>query len=133
MTELNKQEFHVANDNMIIKACFIKSSDIDRIVKQSTKAKGITVYSCQAIHFNMDLELVDVESFTIISPKWSILHNIKIFSTRQIPVHRDSKAPNGVKPGHAGVDGLPGLSGKNGGNFYGYGIRFTNLGELLKF
>ena len=136
LTQLCKQETFIANEVMTIKACFLKTSDIDKEIKiaylMSSKVKKIIIHSCQVIHFDRDLELVDIESFTIISPKWNVPHYVKIFS--HLPVHSYlNKAPNGVKPGAHGNNGSPGLPGKNGGHFYGFGNKFSNLGELLTF
>ena len=131
LTELSKQETLISDGVMTIKACFIKTSDIAKEIQKSVKVKKITIHSCQAVHFDIGLDLVDAEVLTIISPKWNVPNNVNLFS--HVPVHSYPKAANAVVNGGDGANGFPGLPGKNGGHFYGFGNRFTNLGELLNY
>jgi outer membrane lipopolysaccharide assembly protein LptE/RlpB len=133
LTNMYKLEIDIENSVMEIKGCFIKSSEIIKAIKISCKVSSIVVYSCQAVHFDMSLDLQNLKNLTIISPKWNVEKQVNIdlsgSSGSSIPIH--AKANPGSIPGASGANGLPGGAGKNGGRFYGFVNTFSNLGRIL--
>jgi len=133
LTNMYKLEIDIKNSVMEIKGCFIKSSEIIKAIKISYKVSSIVVYSCQAVHFDMSLDLQNLKNLTIISPKWNVEKQVNIdlsgSSGSSIPIY--AKANPGSIPGASGANGLPGRAGKNGGRFYGFVNTFSNLGRIL--
>ncbi len=131
LTNMYKLEIDIKNSVMEIKGCFIKSSEIIKAIKISRKVLSIVVYSCQAVHFDMSLDLQNLENLTIISPKWNVEKqvNVDLSGSSIPPIH--TKANPGSIPGASGTNGLPGRAGKNGGRFYGFVNTFSNLGRIL--
>ena len=87
LRDMEKQEAVIANDAMIFKACFIKSSEIKREIEKSAKVKYITVQALQAVYFDSGLSLQNSElTLMIISPKWDVEKNVNIdLSVTRLP------------------------------------------------
>ena len=130
LTNMQKLETGIENSVMKINGCFIKSSEIIKEIKKSAKVSAIVVYSCQAVHFDTSLDLQNLDNLTIISPKWNVEKDVNIDLSGSL-IHTYAKANPASMPAASGTNGLPGRAGKNGGQFYGYGNIFSNLGKYF--
>lgn len=84
----------------------------------------------EAFHFDRSIKFTDFHSVTLISPKWTVDPNINVdLSGLNGGNDFNEPAENGWGNNKNGYDGSPGISGKNSGNFYGFGHIFTNLGR----
>ena len=132
ITQMYRIETNIENDILIINSSFIKSSDIIIEIEKAAKVKAIDVYASHAVNFDLSLELQNYELLTIIAQKWNIEKSVSIDLSGSL-VQTFPKAENAMLPGHNGMNGLPGRPGKNGGQFYGFGNKFLNLGEIFIF
>ncbi len=131
LTEMYKQEIMIENDVMTLRVSFIKSSEIARVIENHgiNRFKYVNVYAYLAVYFDMSLNLQNFFKMTIISPKWKVESNVVIdLSITYVPPNYP-KASNAISPGSTGTDGLPGLPAQNGGQFFGFGNEFSNLGD----
>ena len=114
-----------------LKGFLIGTSDIPNAINSYPgKTLEVDVYSLNSLFIDLDIYFPGI-NLSLISPHWRIFgHRTIGIKGNDGPACYPIKARNGISRGCSGEDGIPGLSGNSGGNFYGKGEDFHNIYDL---
>lgn len=123
----------VEGDKMRLQGYFPKTSQISRVLGTYSNIKEIEIHALYAVTIDENLSGPQLRgaNVTIIAPKWIVRNDRRIeLVGKDCDFSYANRNTDGSTDGASGTDGEPGLPGKNGGQFLGLGVVFSDVQHL---